>query len=102
MHRSTWIIGTLILAIVALTIPVWRHFREVPPPPPPALALTLGVPSGTELGSGDEPLDAAISPDERHIVFVASRGGTTTLWRRALQSERAELLSGTEGAQLPA
>jgi len=102
VHRSTWIIGALILAIVGLTIPVWRHFREVPPPPPPALALTLGVPSGTELGSGDEPLDAAISPDERHIVFVASRGGTTTLWRRALQSERAELLSGTEGAQLPA
>jgi hypothetical protein len=102
VRRSTWIIATLILAIIGLTIPVWRHFREVPPPPPPALALTLGVPPGAELGSGDEPLDAAISPDERQIVFVASRGGTTTLWRRPLQSARAELLTGTEGAQLPA
>ena len=101
MH-ARWITGTLILAVTGLAIPVWRHLREVPPPPPPALALTLGAPPDTELGSGDEPLDAAISPDERHIVFVASRRGTTTLWRRALQSERAELLTGTEGAQLPA
>ena len=49
----------------------------MPPPPAPTLTLTLGAPPGTELGSGDEPLDAAISPDERHIVFVATRGGTT-------------------------
>jgi Tol biopolymer transport system component len=102
VRRSTWIISALILALIGLAIPVVRHLREVPPPPPPALALTLGAPPGTELGSGDEPLDAAISPDERHIVFVAARGGTTTLWRRALQSDRAEALAGTEGAQLPA
>jgi len=97
-----WIVSVLILAIVGLSIPVVRHLREVPPPPPPPLTLTLGAPSGAELGSGDEPLDAAISPDERHIVFVATRAGTTTLWRRALDSDRAEPLAGTEGAQLPA
>jgi Tol biopolymer transport system component len=100
--RSTWIISALILAVIGLAIPVVRHLREVPSPPPPAFTLTLGVPPGMELGSGDEPLDAAISPDQRHIVFVAARGGTTTLWRRALQSDRAEVLAGTEGAQLPA
>ncbi len=83
MRRSTWIISALILAVVGLAIPVVRHLREVPPPPPPPLTLTLGAPPGAELGSGDEPLDAAISPDERHIVFVATRAGTTMLWRRA-------------------
>jgi len=97
-----WIVSVLILAIVGLSIPVVRHLREVPPPPPPPLTLTLGAPSDAELGSGDEPLDAAISPDERHIVFVATRAGTTTLWRRTLDSDRAEPLAGTEGAQLPA
>jgi Tol biopolymer transport system component len=103
VRRSTWIISALALAVViGLAIPVVRHLREVPPPPPPALALTLGVPPGVELGSGDEPLDAAISPDERHIVFVASRGGTATLWRRTLQSDRSEVIVGTDGAQLPA
>ena len=102
MPRSTWIAIALSLAVVGLSIPVVRHLREVPPPPPPPLTLTLGAPSGAELGSGDEPLDAAISPDERHIVFVATRAGTTTLWRRTLDSDRAEPLAGTEGAQLPA
>jgi Tol biopolymer transport system component len=97
-----WIAGVLALAVIGLSIPVVRHLREVPPPPPPPLTLTLGAPSGAELGSGDEPLDAAISPDERHIVFVATRGGTTTLWRRTLDSDRAEPLAGTDGAQLPA
>jgi eukaryotic-like serine/threonine-protein kinase len=97
-----WIVSVLILAVVGLSIPVVRHLREVPPPPPPPLTLSLGAPSGAELGSGDEPLDAAISPDERHIVFVATRAGTTTLWRRTLDSDRAEPLAGTEGAQLPA
>ena len=102
MPRSTWIAIALGLAVVGLSIPVVRHLREVPPPPPPPLSLTLGAPSGAELGAGDEPLDAAISPDERYIVFVATRAGTTTLWRRTLDSDRAEPLAGTEGAQLPA
>jgi eukaryotic-like serine/threonine-protein kinase len=99
--RSKWIISALILAVGGLAYPVMRHLREVPPPPAPPLALTLGAPPGAELGSGDEPLDAAISPDERHIVFVATRDGTASLWRRSLQSDRAEALTGTEGAQLP-
>ncbi|HVQ15249.1 MAG TPA: hypothetical protein VMS40_16720 [Vicinamibacterales bacterium] len=102
MTRSTWVAIALALAVVGLSVPVVRHLREVPPPPTPALTLTLGAPPGTELGSGDEPLDAAISPDERQIVFVATRSGTTMLWRRALDSDRAEPLAGTEGAQLPA
>ena len=102
MPRSTWIAIALGLAVVGLTIPVVRHLREVAPPPTPPLTLTLGAPAGAELGSGDELLDAAISPDERHIAFVATRAGTTTLWRRTLDSDRAEPLAGTEGAQLPA
>jgi len=97
-----WFVGVLILAVVGLSIPAVRHLREVPPPPTPALTLTLGPPPGAELGAGDEPLDAAISPDQRQIVFVATRSGTTMLWRRTLESDRAEPLTGTEGAQLPA
>jgi len=100
--RSTGIAIALALAVVGFSIPVVRHLREVPPPPPPALTLSLDAPSGTELGSGDETLDAAISPDGRQVVLVATRAGTTMLWRRQLDSDRAEPLAGTEGAQLPA
>jgi Tol biopolymer transport system component len=95
-------LGALALAAVGLAIPALRHLREQPPPPPPPIRLTLGAPPGTELGSGDEALDAAISPDERRVVFSASNQGTTALWMRALDSDEAQALRGTEGAQHPA
>ena len=65
VRRSTWIISALVLAVIGLAIP-GPHLREVPLPPP-ALALTPGVPAGAELGSVMSHLDAAISPDERHM-----------------------------------
>jgi hypothetical protein len=99
-------------AIVALLIPTVRHLREAPPPPPPPVRLSLAAPAGTELGIGDEPLDAAISPDQREVVFVATQrqreagaqppSGTSQLWRRRLDAERADPIAGTEDARLPA
>jgi hypothetical protein len=99
-------------AAVALLIPTVRHLREEPPPPPPAIRLALIAPPGTELGSGDEPLDLAVSPDEREVVFVATarrRGtgvqppaGSSQLWRRRLDAERAEAIPQTENARQPA
>lgn len=72
--------------------------RPQPEAPPPPVRLALQAPEGVELGA----LDAAISPDETQIVFVGTSDGVTQLWRRAMADERAEPLSGTEGAQLPA
>ena len=99
-------------AAVALLIPTVRHLREEPPPPPPAVRLALIAPPGTELGSGDEPLDLAVSPDEREVVFVATArrratgvqppAGSSQLWRRRLDAERAEAIPQTENARQPA
>ena len=89
------------LAAIALTFPAFHHLREVPPSSP-AIRAAFPAPPGTELGSGDDVLDAAISPDQRQVVFVATSGGTASLWRRALDSERADRMAGTEGAQFPA
>jgi Tol biopolymer transport system component len=89
------------LAAIVLAFPAYRHLREVAPPPPPAIRAAFPAPPGAELGSGDDVLDAAISPDQRQIVFVATSGGTAALWRRALDSDRAERIAGTEGALLP-
>jgi hypothetical protein len=99
-------------AIVALSVPAVRHLREQPPPPPPAVRLSFSAPPGVDPGFGDESLDAAISPDESEMVFVAThretgqsaeaRVGSRQLWRRALDGERAEPLPGTAGAQQPA
>ena len=82
--------------------PLLRHFRETPPPPPPPVRLSLTAPPGAELGVGDEVLDAAISPDDREMVFVATLNGVTQLWRRAFDTEAAEALKDTVGAALPA
>jgi Tol biopolymer transport system component len=86
----------------ALTLAGVQSLREEPSPPPPAARLTFPIPPGSELWSGDDPFDAAISPDERQIVFVAVTGGIPRLWRRTIDADDAEALAGTEGAQLPA
>jgi eukaryotic-like serine/threonine-protein kinase len=64
------------------------------------------------MGAADEPLDAAISPDQHEIVFVATQlrrdagdqpfPGTPQLWRRRFAAERAQRIVGTDGARLPA
>jgi hypothetical protein len=105
VHSKSLSIGiaiALLLAIAVLAVPAVRHLRESPPAPPPPVRLSLGALADAELGSGDQLLDAAISPDERQIVFVATANGMAALWRRELDSERAERIAGTDGAQLPA
>jgi Tol biopolymer transport system component len=89
------------LAAIALAFPAFRHLREGPSRSP-AIRAAFPPPPGADLGSGDDVLDAAISPDERRIVFVATAAGTAALWQRPLDSERAVRIAGTEGAQLPA
>lgn len=92
----------LVLLLVAAVVPLRRHFAEVPPPPPPALRGALGVPDGVTLGTGTDPLDAAIAPDERSVVFVATRNGVVQLWRHVFADDRATPLPGTLGASFPA
>jgi Tol biopolymer transport system component len=99
-------------AFVAISVVAIRHWREQAPPPSPALRLAFGIPDTVDAGFADETLDAAISPDETAVVFVAtdrgtgSTGGTRPgirqLWRRALSDERAVPVPGTAGAQQPA
>ena len=96
---------------VALAIPAVQHLREGSAPAPPAARLSFTAPTGTDLGA-DEALDAAISPDQREVVFVATRlrrttpeappDGVSQLWRRPLDAEKATPITGTEGARLPA
>jgi Tol biopolymer transport system component len=88
----------------ALLVSGVQSLRDDPPPAPspPAIRLTFSAPPGAELGSGDESLDAAISPDETQVVFVATTGGIARLWRRPLDGDTATALAGTDGARFPA
>jgi Tol biopolymer transport system component len=100
--KHTLAIASSVIVVGALAVVVVRHLREQAPPPPPTVRFSFAAPPGAELGSGDDPLDAAISPDEKQIVFVATSGGIVRLWKRALDSTRAEPIPHTEGARLPA
>lgn len=78
------------------------YYRRRPTPAAPPVHLSFTAPPGVELGAGDEPLDGAIAPDGSRVAFVATRNGITQLWLRSFDSDVAQPLPGTEGAQLPA
>lgn len=101
----TWRLAAALTAVllIAALVPAIRHLRETPPPPDPPVVLVLPVPAGTELGSGiDRTFDLAISPSGREVVFAATAAGDTRLWRRPLDSERAEPLAGSDEGTMPA
>ena len=87
--RTPWLVaGALGLALLASSALVVRHARETPGEAlqfnvaPPETTLFGGLPGG---GTGIAP-QLAVSPDGRHVVFVA--GGPTgyRLWLRPLGS----------------
>ena len=92
---STGLAIALVAVIAILGLPALRHLREAPPPVQLPLRFSLAAPAGAELGAGDDILDAAISPDERQIVFVATTDGTARLWLRELRSDRCGAVTGT-------
>jgi eukaryotic-like serine/threonine-protein kinase len=94
--------AVLAIAVAVVAVPAVRHLREQPPAPPAVVRAALSAPDGAEFGAADVALDAAISPDGRVAAFVATKDGRVQLWRRGLDSDRAEPLAGTEGAAMPA
>jgi hypothetical protein len=99
-----WRATTCVFAVVAAVL-AWRLvalWRQPPPPRPPFVHLQLSPPSGAIFGAGDDPFDAAISPDDDEIVFVATSGGHAQLWRRHMAASAATPVPGTEGAAAPA
>lgn len=99
---SAGLVAALVVVIAILGPPAFRHFRETPPPIQPPVRLSFAAPAGFELGSGDEILDAAISPDEQLIAFIATSDGAPRLWLRQVGGETATAVRGSISAQLPA
>jgi serine/threonine protein kinase/Tol biopolymer transport system component len=93
--RRSWLgivaaISTLALASLAIV-----HFREKPAAEPPEMRLEITTPPTTA------PLEFALSPNGRYIVFMASGDGPQRLWLRALDKTGAQPIVGTDGADHP-
>jgi Tol biopolymer transport system component len=87
--RLGWIAAAiLLLALASLAV---VHFRETP-----TIAPEMRVEISTPATSA--PMEFALSPNGRHIVFAAAGDGPQRLWLRALDSTEAQPMAGTEGA----
>jgi Tol biopolymer transport system component len=94
--RVAWLVGAVAtLVVVVLTIAAVRYLRDTPAPAGPEMRVEITPPPQSA------PLEFALSPNGRHIVFVASVDGRRRLWLRALNEVDATAMSGTDGAAFP-
>jgi serine/threonine protein kinase len=95
------------VAALSSVIALFFALRSVATPPTAEVVRLSVEPPENALLTGQSTAAAgvpqfALSPDGRSIVFVATAvGSRPALWFRSLQSGKAQLLPGTESADLP-
>ncbi|MEQ1761254.1 MAG: protein kinase [Vicinamibacterales bacterium] len=94
--RRVWMVacGVAVLGLLALSVPVVRHLREVPPLAAAEMRLDITVPPAPTA----DPASVALSPDGHTVVFAAEFEGRQQLWVRVLDAASARPLAGTEGS----
>src|SRR5713101_7824568 len=94
-HNVAWVVAAVCaLAAIGLAVP-WI-FRSAPVVHP--MRVSILSPADNSF----KPFDIAISPDGSKFAFAAvDKNGKTQLWVRAMDSESAQPLAGTDGAQFP-
>jgi serine/threonine protein kinase len=91
--RLAWAVAVVAMLVAAVLAVI--HLREPQPSLPPEMRLEISTLATSA------PLEFALSPDGRYIVFVASGDGPQRLWLRALDKTGAQPMAGTEGADYP-
>jgi eukaryotic-like serine/threonine-protein kinase len=94
-HNLAWAVAAVCaLAAIGMALP-WI-FRSSPRVRPTRVSILAPE------GGSFKPFDIAISPDGSKFAFAAvDATGKTQLWVRPLESESAQPLAGTDGAQFP-
>lgn len=96
----------LMAAVVALATGVlfgWRYASSGTAPVP-TVRFEVLPPTGIALRPSPvvSAAQLALSPDGRHLAFIAAtKGGSSQIWVRPLDSVQAQPLAGTEGASFP-
>jgi len=104
--RAGWIAAGLAgAALVGVGVIAVRHLGEAPPAQDP-IQFTIAAPENAQWGgpSGGGTGSAtqlAVSPDGRHVAFIARTDGKYNLWLRTLGTLGVRQLAGTEDAAFP-
>ncbi len=96
MRAAAWCVAGA--ALGGLAVAAWRPL----PDSTPATEVKFSIALPDEQRLAATALGAiAMAPDGRSVVYAASRGSTTQLLRRTLDSATASVLQGTVGAVSP-
>ncbi|MCI0389300.1 MAG: winged helix-turn-helix domain-containing protein [Acidobacteria bacterium] len=96
-ERLAWIVSAL-FALMAL-ISIIGYFRKAPVE---VRSYRSFIPSPQLHFAGNDPGSFVVSPDGRHLAFVASKPeGKNLVWVRPLNALTAQPLEDTEGATYP-
>ncbi|MBK6797492.1 MAG: PD40 domain-containing protein [Acidobacteria bacterium] len=91
-ERFAWIAAAVAVLGLLISLPfAVKYLRQSPPAAPVAARFTIAAPEKATTIAAPE-----LSPDGRHLVFVATTEGKTSLWLRPLGSLTAQPLPGTE------
>jgi Tol biopolymer transport system component len=99
------VVALLSLALIVASTIALRHLRETTPAAEP-MQFTLAPPANAQLGGPagggtGSATQLAVSPDGKHLVFVARTDAGYTLWLRSLAALATHQIAGTDGASFP-
>ena len=95
-NRMAWVAIAVVLS-VAVIAAAFFYLHRTPPVEKQAVRFTIGPPEKGAFGMGLSNATIALSPDGSKVVFSASAGNSgPQLWVRALDSQSAQALPGTE------
>jgi eukaryotic-like serine/threonine-protein kinase len=93
-------LGTLLLGGAITGLAVW-NLKPTPSPQRTVSRLTITLPPGQQLAGLESGPAMALSPDGTHLAYVARQSGNQQLYVRAMDSQEAKPIPGTEGAVNP-
>ena len=95
-----WGLPAIIIAILVGAL-VWEWLRPTSSIPTSVSRFHVPVPEGGEWVTREGAPTLALSPDSKHLVYVARDDKGQQLYLRAMDALQANPISGTEGAASP-
>jgi eukaryotic-like serine/threonine-protein kinase len=95
--RLGWIVAVVLALALGGTLLLYR--RGVPPAAPALVEFPILPPEGSKFTK--QQVEFAVSPDGRHVAFIANSKAGSSLWVRSLAAVDPRPLRGTEGARNP-